>query len=87
MAADLLGSVPRHQADEERADHRHDDDVEAEMMAGRRRGSKADALIEEEIRKEVDQPQQSCRDVCGEDADDDCEAGYWKNAGGSGEIA
>ena len=36
MAPDLLGTVARHQADEQRADHRHDDRPPAEMVRRRR---------------------------------------------------
>jgi len=44
-------------------------------------------LIEEEIRKEIDQLQQPGRDVRGEDADDDRQSPYREDAGGGGEVA
>ena len=58
MAADLVGAVAGHQADNQ-ASHNWDEDHErAEMMVGGRRVLEAPPGIEEKIGEEADQPEQ-----------------------------
>jgi hypothetical protein len=87
VAADALGSVPRHDADDERPGDRHEDDERAEVMAGGRDERGVDALKEEKIRKETDELQQSGGDEGGEHADEDREPGNRQDAARRREIA
>jgi hypothetical protein len=49
------------------------------MLRGWRRRVEAEALKKEKIRKEVDEPQQRCRNIRGEHANADGEHSNWKN--------
>jgi len=56
MAADALGAVARHQADDEGAGDRHDDLEWAEVVAGRRDQRRIPALVKEQVCHQADQP-------------------------------
>ncbi len=87
VAADALRSVPRHEADDERADHRHDDDEQAEVVAGRRDERRVEPLKEEEVREEPDELGQRQRDVRRGHTDHDRETRDEEDPGARCEIA
>ena len=75
VTADTLGAVARHQADDETADHRHDNLQPAEVVARGRNHRSAPALIEKQVGENSNQPQQSEGDEGAEDADADRQQG------------
>ena len=58
-------------ADDQRADDRHDDDEQAEMVADGRGGRDREPPVEEEVREEARSAQQRLRDIRRHDADAD----------------
>ena len=87
VAADALGPVPRHDADDQRAADGHEDDQRPEMMTGGRHERRVESLKEKKVRAESDQFQQRGGDVGGDDADPHSEEGDRDDAWRGGEIA
>jgi hypothetical protein len=87
VAADALGPVPRHDADDQRAADGHEDDQQPEMMTGGRHERRVESLKEEKVRAESDQFQQRGGDVGGDDADPRSEEGDRDDAWRGREIA
>ena len=87
MAADALGSVARHHADDERAGDGDEDDEHAEMMSGGRDEGGVDALEKEKIRKETDQLEERRGDQGGKDTDGRGQSRDWQHAARRREIA
>jgi hypothetical protein len=87
VAADAIRSVPRHQANDQRTDHWHDDDERTEMMRFRFRSPRRDALEKEDIRKERDQAKKPERDERADDPDADRECRDGEETRCGGEVA
>jgi hypothetical protein len=64
VSADALRTVSGHHPDDERAGDRHQDGDRAELIVCGVRERRADAVEEEEIREEPDEPEQRQRDEC-----------------------
>jgi hypothetical protein len=75
MAANAIRAVARHQADDQRPGHRHQDDERSEVVARRRHQVGGEALEEEQIGKESDQFEECGRDERRAQADRDRKAG------------
>ena len=87
VAADPIRSVPRHQADDQRADHRNHNDERPEMVANGRHRSGREPAVEEDVREERDQREEDLRHVRGHDADTDGDRRDHDHAPLGGEIA
>ena len=87
VPSDPLGSVPRHDSDDQGANHGNCDDERTEMMTCRRDEIRRQALEEKQIREEANQREQGGSDERGKDADDDGQRRNRKNLSRRREVA
>src|SRR6185436_7193669 len=87
VAADTLGPVAGHEADDEGARHGDEDLEPPEVVARGRHHLRRPALEEEQVREQADQLQEGQGHVRGDDADDDGQGREREHAAGGGEVA
>src|SRR5262249_15363908 len=87
MAANALGTVARHETDDESAHNWNQNREIAQVVAGRRDHGGAPAAEIKEIGEKADQPEQNERNKRANSSNEDCEKRNGDNANGSCEIA